>query len=58
MKVGDEDKREVSEFNNELFTNARRILEAGCNLSHIGWAGVGDFVDWLEANYEMKKKDA
>ena len=56
MQVGETEKREVTELNHELYTNAVSVMEAGCNLSHIGWAGVGDFIDWLEANYEITKR--
>jgi hypothetical protein len=29
----------------------------GQSLWHIGWNEVGGFIDWLEANYEIKKKN-
>jgi len=58
MIVGDKDKREVSALNNELFTRAGEILEQGVddNRWHIGWQGIGNFIDWLEANYTIEKK--
>ena len=62
MKVGNTEKREVSELNNELFNAAKSIMEDNGNgpyrarCPHIGWAVVGDFIDWLEENYEIKKK--
>jgi len=58
MEVGKKEcsKREVTELNHELYNNAMRVMEDGCRLSHIGWVGVGDFIDWLELNYYIKKK--
>jgi hypothetical protein len=60
MIVGDIDKREVSELNNELFLSAKKLMEEstgnGVRPPHVGWAEVGDFIDWLEKNYEIKKK--
>ncbi len=55
MEVGKKEcsKREVSELNNELYKNAVTVMENGC---HIEWSGVGDFIDWLELNYEIKKR--
>lgn len=59
MQVGKKEKKEVSELNHEIYTKARDILGDDENMpffSHIGWIGVGVFIDWLEANYEIKKK--
>ena len=56
MNVGDNEPREVTQVNNELFLAAKEIIEEGQHLSHIGWSGVGDFIDWLELNYDIKKK--
>lgn len=58
MQVGKNHKREVSELNHELFLAAKEIMgsiaDRGC--WHIGWKDVGDFIDYLEENYEIKKK--
>lgn len=58
IKVGKYDKKEVSELNNELYKKAEEILqdETGSGW-HIGWIGVGCFVDWIENNYEITKKN-
>lgn len=66
MNVGTHEKKEVSELNNELFNAAKRVIEGGCGENekgkaknrcwHIGWGGVGDFIDYLEQNYEIAKK--
>jgi len=58
IKVGNDMPREVSPLNHELYTNAARILEEGVSGGwHIGWAGVGDLIDWIEANYTITKKE-
>ncbi len=62
MKVGKLDKREVSELNHELFNQAKVIMENEHDnartptCDHMGWMQVGDFIDWLEANYNIKEK--
>ena len=57
VKVGINEKKVVTELNNELYLNAAEILENNEHKSHIGWHGVGLFIDWLEANYDIRKKD-
>ena len=61
MNVGTFEKKEVSELNNELFNAAKKVMQEGSDKDqrcwHIGWAGVGDYIDWLEKNYEIKKKE-
>lgn len=58
MTTGDAEKLEVSELNNELFLSAKKLTEenAGVRMDRIGWGEVGDFIDWLEENYEIKRR--
>ncbi len=56
LKVGDCEEKEVSELNNELYKKAKYIL-GNDRHQHIGWSGVGQFIDWLESEYEIKKKN-
>ncbi len=56
VQVGTNEKKEVTELNNSLYLNAERILEENEHQSHIGWSGVGAFIDWLEANYTITPK--
>lgn len=59
--VGDDEKKIVSRLNNELFIKGKEIMEAsageGRSLMHIGWHDFGKFIDYLESNYNIKKKD-
>lgn len=65
IEVGTKDKKSVSKLNNELFKEAvdvfnkslerRNGKELGANW-HIGYAQLGDFIDHLEENYEIKNK--
>lgn len=57
IKVGNHEKKEVSELNHTLYKKADEILESEQHRSHIGWSGVGLFIDWLENNYELTKKE-
>ncbi|MCK5603875.1 hypothetical protein KAR91_18455 [Candidatus Pacearchaeota archaeon] len=57
VKVGNREKKEVSELNHTLYKQAEYILENEQHRCHIGWSGVGSFIDWLESNYELTKKD-
>jgi hypothetical protein len=57
IKVGDHEPREVSQLNHELFTKAEDILGCSQHQSHIGWSGVGNFIDWLEENYTLERKE-
>ena len=57
VKVGNHEKKEVSELNHTLYKKAEYILEYEQHRSHIGWSGVGSFIDWLESNYELTEKD-
>ena len=60
ISVGNYEKKEVSPLNNDLFLAAKDIMEKGTEDSkrchHIGWASVGDYIDWLEINYDIKPK--
>lgn len=56
VKVGDYEKKEVTRLNNMLYLKAKSILEDRRHLSHIGWSGVGCFIDWLEENYDLVEK--
>ncbi len=59
IEVGETSKRQVTELNHELYNQAVRVMEAeGCkHYYHIGWQDVGNFIDWLEENYTLEKKD-
>ena len=58
IKVGNHEKKEVSELNHTLYKKAEEILDSETyNAYHIGWYGVGLFIDWLESNYELTKKE-
>lgn len=56
MKVGTYEIKEVSELNNKLYEKAKEIMLVEQHKWHIGWSGVGSFIDWLEENYELKEK--
>jgi hypothetical protein len=60
ISIGKYEKKEVSQLNNDLFLAAKDIMEEGTSTGnrkwHIGWAAVGDYIDWLEENYDIKKK--
>jgi hypothetical protein len=57
MDVGNMEKRNVSELNNELFIAAKKIMKESTQYCwHIGWSSLGDYIDWLEANYEIVKR--
>lgn len=57
IEVGMTEKKMVTKLNHELYNSAVDIMgENTGNGWHIGWIGVGAFIDWLEANYEIKKK--
>lgn len=43
-------------MNLNLYKKAQEILENEQHLSHIGWSGVGKFVDYLETFYTMERK--
>jgi hypothetical protein len=55
VEVGHLEPKNVSILNNHLYEEAIRILTDGNNLpmSHIGFVGIGVFIDWLETNYEI-----
>ena len=59
IDVGNYEKKRVSNLNNELFKAAKELMEANIHTDHgvwhIGWRGVGELIDWLEENYEIKK---
>ena len=57
IKVGNYEKKEVSELNHTLYKKAEEILEDEQHRSHIGWTDVSLFIDWLEGNYELTKKE-
>lgn len=59
IEVGTHFKRKVTPLNKELFEGAEIILDKvdikACN--HMGWYGIGNFIDWLEENYDITKKE-
>jgi len=59
MKVGDDNQKEVTILNNYLYLKAREILEDDENMgmNHIGWQGVSAFIDWIETNYILIRKE-
>ena len=60
MKVGKNEPKEVSNLNNRLYLKAVEILEGPPNRKlgwHIGWMEVGNFIDWLEQNYNITPKE-
>ena len=54
-EVGNFEKKAVSYENAGLFNKAKEILENEQQLSHIGWSGVGKFIDYLETFYNLEK---
>jgi hypothetical protein len=60
MKVGTHEKKEVSQLNNDLFLAAKTIMQREYKNSkrspRFGWGSVGDYIDWLEMNYDIKLK--
>ncbi len=60
VSVGCFERKEVSQLNNDLFLVAKDIMKKGTEGSKrgssIGWASVGDYIDWLEQNYDIKPK--
>jgi hypothetical protein len=58
--VGCFERKEVSQLNNDLFLAAKDIMKKGTEGSKrgssIGWGSVGDYIDWLEQNYDIKPK--
>jgi len=61
VEVGEYEKKTVTDLNNELFLKAKELMQEGTDkpnrLGHIGWGEVGDFIDWLEDNYKIEKRD-
>ena len=57
VEVGNYEKKVVSKLNNRLYSKDGEILEDNQHQSHIGWSGVGLFIDWLENNYDIKEKE-
>jgi len=52
------EEKNFSDLNEELFLNAKRIFDdnnGGCH--HMGWCDVSEYINWLENNYDIKKKD-
>ena len=56
IKVGYYEKKTASKLNRELYKSAESVLGDNMYTSHIGWSGVGMFIDWLEENYEITRK--
>ena len=54
IKVGKYEPRVVSELNHELF-EAAKCWEPYSK--HIGWSDIGNFIDYLEENYDIKIKE-
>lgn len=60
IEVGFKDKKLVSKLNRDLYLAAEEVMEGHDKKGHcwhIGWADVGAFIDWLEDNYDIKKKE-
>lgn len=63
MKVGNYQKKVVSELNHELYQKAKLLIEGDEGDDdyvggwHMGWQEVGKFIDWLEENYIIQKKE-
>ena len=57
VKVGTKRPKTVSKANNKLFLKGRKILETNLETSSIGWGGFGKFIDYLEKNYDITKKN-
>lgn len=65
ITVGIRGDKQVSELNHELFKEAKDFLECSADKKfnkgnfrawHLGWVDVGNYIDFLEANYEIKRK--
>lgn len=65
VKVGRREPREVSDLNHELYSEIKNIMELGKEDYDwpykytgfgAGWFDLGLAIDWLEKNYEIKKK--
>jgi hypothetical protein len=58
FSVGTLNPKKVSSLNRVLFTKARSILKKNAyGGGHmIGWCGLSKFIDHLEENYDIKKK--
>jgi hypothetical protein len=54
--VGIRNKKMVSKLNYELFQEGKKILKINEFAFHIGWTSFSNFIDWLEENYEIKRK--
>lgn len=59
-------KRICSQQNKDLFKKVKDVLKKSakekyesdfCYFWHIGLHDIGNLVDWLEENYELKEKD-
>lgn len=50
-----------SDLNKELFSSGRKIMEDKIQSpqggSYIGWYGFSSFIDFIEENYDIKKKE-
>ena len=57
VKVGNHEKKEVTELNHGLYTEMLDIMECNQHQSHMGLSGLGAAVDWLEENYILIKKE-
>ena len=66
ITVGRLGEREVSELNHELFKEAKSFLETSADEKcrtgygrawHVGWLDIGEYIDFLEANYEITRKN-
>lgn len=57
MKViGTYEKKEVSQLNNDLYSEGLNIMYSNQHYRHIGLSGFGKFIDWLEENYDIEPK--
>ena len=59
IEVGTHEKKAVTPLNRALYLQAKDITMDEKNqwCSHIGLIGIGIFIDWLEENYELVKKE-
>lgn len=57
FSVGNKEPKRVSLLNKNLFAEAQAILEDNVKSSHIGWYSLSAFIDYLEENYNINKKD-
>ena len=57
VKVGNHEKKEVTEVNNAIYLGMLSTINAGQHTNHMGLNGLSNAVDWLEENYILIKKE-